>query len=1767
MKINKSFLFIVCIIFCASYSLFAQNIDFLNPKLDYKSDLNANPLPYNEQIKSAINGTKESNFILKKRGSVTVLDTSKLVDFKKSVSCPFNYLVNTLNYSVITLRDRKATSPATGTNNISLIQRFMSENPVSLKSVGVYLKPLNTSGTNVTIKVFGRKSNGSTIELLGQTKKNVTGTNYSKIYFDFSSDIYVNDTITFLIAPETFGKDSLSVVLTGVYGGSNSGTGSIAGTTLTMTAYSNYGFGIGNVISGNGITPGTKIIDQTGAGVFVVDQNQNVSSTTISTQTKKFGYLGAYLNVDNIPTSGQTQSFKSSIFGADSQNQPYETDAVIYPVFTYNWDSKPTLSNKCLGNSNNVTINYSNKAILTNPLFNRMAVYVDYQSLSLDKGYYYTSTLSSLDNSITKNNSTTFSFVKKYPFIDKNDTLRIDEILYTYKVTSGKYVSFPVSTKFLISSKIDAQISSQDADPGQTNGVVSVVANGGYTPYNYSWNNSSSNTSVINVGKGTYSATVTDANQCLIPSASIDVKEKVTLSSEKILLSFSINSVNANITGNNVSLKLSAGTSLIGLIPTFTSSAKSIVKIGTVKQISGQTANDFIKSVEYIVEAEDGTTQIYTVTVILEQAPKSNVCDITSFGISSPATNGTITGTNISVTVKSGTSLTALVAQFIASKGATVKVGTMSQVSGQTANDFTNVLSYVVTAEDGTTSKTYTVKVLVEQAPKSNACDITAFSITNPASNGTITGTNISVTVKSGTSLTALIAQFTASAGSTVKIGSTTQASGQTANDFTNALSYVVTAEDGIATKTYTVTVKVQAETCKDLDNWAKGNNKTPNLYSAGANGFEKDGYLTGVNMNYFSGLYEKFTDIGDTKNHQIKSISYWFGSLVSGNTTNTMQFIGYKPDAITKLPKDTIFIITKTVNDVEKALDQYGMYNLDLTSTKVKFSGDFYVGITMQYQNAWGAASGTNPQDTIALLSNDYQGSGATLNSAYIGIKTKSGNIFDTLIPKATISLAIWPTICDLSSANDIISFGFTNPSSQGVITGNSVSISVPFGTDLKKLTPTFTISADASISIGSVKQISGQTSNDYTNIITYLVTAEDGTTKSYTVQVTLLPAPKSKECDIIAYSFKTPAVVGTINGTAISLTVLAGTNVTKLISEFTVSVGSTVKVGATNQVSGQTTNDFTNPILYVVTAEDGITSKQYIVTVTTSQTIKNNACEITSFKFVSPNITGNISNTTITVNLPSGTNLTSLIAQFTLSTGASVKVGSTNQISGQTANDFTNALSYLVTAEDGVTTKKYTVNVVVNSTMSSAKEILTFGFTNPSISATINGTSITATVPNGTDVSTLVATFTTSPKATVTVKNVTQQSGKNLNDFTTIVSYIVTAEDGSMKTFTVSVSELPKLSSDKDFLSFSIKTPLVNGIILGTTINLVVPDGTLLSSLIANFTVSPKATVKIAAADQTSGLTSNNFTSTVVYTVTAEDGSTKNYTVIITSQSTSGSSAKDLISFGIYQPIIPSVINGNSVTITSSTKSIDLSSLLISFEVSPGAKLVLSGTTLTSRVSRLNFSNSITVTVIAADGSKKDYIINLLLPKSNQNEVIFFKSMNPYSVGKIDVLKKEIHISVPYGTLVSQIQPVFMVSEGAKVMIGVVQQISGANTVDFTKPVVYTIVAEDGTTTSYTVYIDVQPKSTLGLEDEEINFVSIYPNPSNGIFTLKALNNSLKISVIDATGREVFFKDFKSYDGEELQLDLSSFGKGIYFANIQNNELARTIKLEVID
>jgi hypothetical protein len=390
------------------------------------------------------------------------------------------------------------------------------------------------------------------------------------------------------------------------------------------------------------------------------------------------------------------------------------------------------------------------------------------------------------------------------------------------------------------------------------------------------------------------------------------------------------------------------------------------------------------------------------------------------------------------------------------------------------------------------------------------------------------------------------------------------------------------------------------------------------------------------------------------------------------------------------------------------------------------------------------------------------------------------------------------------LPSNKSITSFSFRTAQNPGLaadatatVSGSTITVDVPHGTDVTHLVATFAAQADH-VLVGSVTQTSGVTANNFTSPVTYDAVAADGTKQSFTVTVNVGAASAK---DLTTFSFRaadnpslTSDVTATINGTTIMATLPFGTNVTALKATFT-TTGTTVRVGSTTQVSGTTANNFTSPVTYTVAGADGST-KDYTVTVTLAP---SSAKDITAFSFtmaanpsLPSDVTATITGTTITATVPFGTNVTALKATFT-TTGASVKVGTTTQVSGTTANDFTNDVTYTVTAADNTTTS-YTVTVSIAD--GSSKDITAFSFlmaNNPNlptdVTATITGTAITAAVPAGTDLTGLVATFTTTG-ASVSVGTMVQTSGTTPNDFTLPVTYTVTALDNTTQDYTVTVT-----------------------------------------------------------------------------------------------------------------------------------------------------------------------------------------------------------------------------------------------------------------------------------------------------------------------------------------------------------------------------------------
>jgi hypothetical protein len=180
----------------------------------------------------------------------------------------------------------------------------------------------------------------------------------------------------------------------------------------------------------------------------------------------------------------------------------------------------------------------------------------------------------------------------------------------------------------------------------------------------------------------------------------------------------------------------------------------------------------------------------------------------------------------------------------------------------------------------------------------------------------------------------------------------------------------------------------------------------------------------------------------------------------------------------------------------------------------------------------------------------------------------------------------------------------GITGASSSFDAATSTYTFTVPFGTDITALRIGFTLPTGA-----TAKPASGSVQN-FTNPVTYTVTAEDGSTQTYTVKLVITAAPKSSEKQITAFSFAalSPVVSATIDQTnrRIGATVLSSANLSALVPTITLSAKATV-----SPAPGVAQN-FTNPVNYTVTAEDG-SSQVYEVKVSQLSVIPTRSCLLT--------------------------------------------------------------------------------------------------------------------------------------------------------------------------------------------------------------------------------------------------------------------------------------------------------------------------------------------------------------------------------------------------------------------------------------------------------------------------------------------------------------------------------------------------------------------------
>ncbi len=390
----------------------------------------------------------------------------------------------------------------------------------------------------------------------------------------------------------------------------------------------------------------------------------------------------------------------------------------------------------------------------------------------------------------------------------------------------------------------------------------------------------------------------------------------------------------------------------------------------------------------------------------------------------------------------------------------------------------------------------------------------------------------------------------------------------------------------------------------------------------------------------------------------------------------------------------------------------------------------------------------------------------------------------------------------------------------------------------DLENGTAAVEVTAEATTTLSSVEILGADALVVGKNIVRINVTAQDTSVRTYRLIFNVAPNTDTSLESV---------TVGGQDASGGSVTLPAGTRAAAVLVV-------TTDPYATFAVEGNTDlNTGDNDVTVTVTAADGETTEDVVITVTVSEPILGTDTSLESVTVGGLDASGG------SVTLPAGTRAAAVIAVTTDAYASYVVEGNTELVPGE------NTVTVTVTAADGETTDDVSISVTVQEVVLSNE----VGVTSITVAGQ-DGLAGDVNVGIGT-LAVLVQVVTTDPYATFAVDGNTDLApGENT------VTVTVTAADGETTAdYTVAVM-VPELSDDASYSLFEINGAEVND---GDAISLA--SGT--TRVNVKFAVTDAgATYSIAGDGKTTPLAEGD--NDLVVTVTAANGDSADYTVTLT-------------------------------------------------------------------------------------------------------------------------------------------------------------------------------------------------------------------------------------------------------------------------------------------
>ncbi|WP_264536378.1 cadherin-like beta sandwich domain-containing protein [Flavobacterium sp. N1736] len=447
-------------------------------------------------------------------------------------------------------------------------------------------------------------------------------------------------------------------------------------------------------------------------------------------------------------------------------------------------------------------------------------------------------------------------------------------------------------------------------------------------------------------------------------------------------------------------------------------------------------------------------------------------------------------------------------------------------------------------------------------------------------------------------------------------------------------------------------------------------------------------------------------------------------------------------------------------------------------------------------------------------------------------------------------------------------------------------------------------------------------------------------------------------------------------------------------------------------------------NVIKIEVTAEDGITQETYEIIVKREEAPLSNNSGLTDLAIsegkLEPGFTEG--NTAYTATVPYNVeNITA--TPVTADSTAKVTIDGVEVPSGTASADLPlkvgeNTITTVVTAQDGTIT---TYTVVV--TREAAPLSNNSGLTDLAISEgklepgfTEGNIAYTATVPY--NVENITATpVTADSTAKVTIDGVEVPSGTASADLPlkvgeNTITTVVTAQDGTITTYTVVVTrEAAPLSNNSGLTDLAISEGTLSPVFEEgvTKYDTTVPND-VTTIKVTPTTADTTATVTVNGKEVPSGKSSGEIDlqvgkNEITTVVTAQDGTTTTYTVIVTREPSGNAGLADIaLSDGDLSPAFNTDTKDYRVDVPNETNSI----VITPTPIDPTAKveMIVDGVTVdpTAPIDLKVGDNIITVVVTAEDGTKETYTVIVNRADEGPQAIVPTNVITPNGDGKND-------------------------------------------------------------------------------------------------------------------------------------------------------------------